>query len=125
MSEEKVCDRYCAKCIYSTGCTDWGYVCNYYLETGKRRPCPPGTGCTVKSTGKKIRYLEQMRDIEWSKRMLEARKAKAVPHKKICKECGLEFEAVYKNRSFCSKRCKDRFHNRAKRKRNKIPQGDK
>lgn len=119
------CDRYCAKCIYSTGGADWGHICNYYLETGKRRPCPPGTGCTVKSTGKKIRYLEQIRDIEWSKRMLEAKKAKAVPNKKICKECGLEFETVYKKQSFCCTRCKDRFHNRAKRKRNKIPHGDK
>lgn len=123
MSEEKVCDRYCAKCIYSTGCDSWTYICNYYLETGNRRPCPPGTGCTVKSTGKKIRYLEQMRDIEWSKRMLAARKAKqakAVPHKKICKECGLEFEAVYKKQIFCCQKCKNRFHNRANRKRNKI-----
>ena len=36
------------------GC-EWFYAvyavnrcCNYLLDTGRRRPCPPGKGCTVK-----------------------------------------------------------------------------
>ncbi len=28
-------------------------LCEYILQTGRRRPCPPGRGCTVKETGKK------------------------------------------------------------------------
>ena len=119
MGEVKVCDKYCQKCIYLTHISDGCDACLYYLQTGNRRPCSAGTGCTVKSTGKRKRYLEQKRDIDWAKRMQEAKKAKAVPHNKICKECGSEFETVYKVQCFCSIRCKDRFYNRAKRKKAK------
>ena len=49
MGKGKVCDSYCRKCIYFMG---WGgeyKFCNYYLITDKRRPCDPGTGCTVRA----------------------------------------------------------------------------
>lgn len=35
-----------------------GYYCQYILMTKKRRPCPPGEGCTVKET-------EQKGRVEW------------------------------------------------------------
>ena len=49
MKTYKVYDRACAGCIHfgwansSLGC------CNYIFNTGHRRPCPPGKGCTVKT----------------------------------------------------------------------------
>lgn len=48
MEKQKVCDKYCCKCRFYIGwCCDTK-LCNYYLMTGKRRPCDPGTGCTVR-----------------------------------------------------------------------------
>lgn len=44
----------CRKCFYS-GPTNFIidgkmlYSCDYFLITGKRRPCPAGPGCTVYS----------------------------------------------------------------------------
>ena len=44
--------RGCQGCIYYGG--DYYRCCNYILVMGKRRPCPPGKGCTVrKERGKK------------------------------------------------------------------------
>ena len=37
----------CATCSYHGKCGGM-ICCNYLLMTGKRRPCPPGAGCTVK-----------------------------------------------------------------------------
>lgn len=56
MEKEKVCDRYCQKCIYFVG---WSHdcFCNYYLMTDKRRPCDPGKGCTVRLLRKKPRKI--------------------------------------------------------------------
>ena len=40
---------YCDNCVYSGAITGLSVrCCNYFLATGKRRPCPPGEGCTVK-----------------------------------------------------------------------------
>ena len=52
-----VCDAYCRGCIY---CFDYGsggfVMCEYAIQTGERRPCKAGEGCTVrvkrKYTGK-------------------------------------------------------------------------
>jgi hypothetical protein len=52
--EEKVCDAYCHNCIYFGGHGDPNWCCcNYFLLTDKRRPCPPGKGCTVKQKAKR------------------------------------------------------------------------
>lgn len=41
--------NYCDNCIYSCGFTGLNIKsCDYFLVTNKRRPCPPGKGCTVK-----------------------------------------------------------------------------
>ena len=41
---------YCEGCIFYDGVYDSNKCCNYFLDTGMRRPCPPGKGCTVKKT---------------------------------------------------------------------------
>ena len=43
----KCCDTYCHDCDHYSKAA--GYeMCNYMLNTGKRRPCLGGTGCTVR-----------------------------------------------------------------------------
>lgn len=38
----------CAGCLHFYGAYAANRCCNYILDTGKRRPCPAGDGCTVK-----------------------------------------------------------------------------
>lgn len=110
-----VCDRFCKGCIYCNG-TSGDYngssCCTYYLVTDKRRPCPAGTGCTVKNTGKKKGAWRYKNYADWAEKMKKAREAKKVVRKVICKECGTEFETVSKLAIYCSKRCKDRVSQR-------------
>lgn len=40
----------CKGCIHHS-CN----MCNYLFNVGRRRPCPPGRGCTVKTTKKRRR----------------------------------------------------------------------
>lgn len=54
----KVCDRHCWKCIYCMTLSGAYKTCDYYLITGKRRPCDPGKGCTVR----------ELRNPKWSTR---------------------------------------------------------
>lgn len=37
----------CIGCIYSCQVHETLTVCDYYMITKKRRPCPPGKACTV------------------------------------------------------------------------------
>ncbi|MBP3305272.1 MAG: hypothetical protein J6L24_04810 [Oscillospiraceae bacterium] len=46
--KSKICDKNCYDCRYFWGNTDFDACCNYIFAAGKRRPCDPGTGCTVK-----------------------------------------------------------------------------
>lgn len=48
------CDNFCNGCIYKMflGGGKFTPYCNYIVETGHPRPCPAGTGCTVKVTRK-------------------------------------------------------------------------
>ena len=63
-----VCDGYCHSCIYYIGANNASYFCNYYLLTDKRRPCDPGTGCTVRVLRKRQRKSQKERDRErWQK----------------------------------------------------------
>ena len=47
-------DSYCENCAYQGKVGDM-LCCNYIFETEHRRPCPAGTGCTVKLEKKKSR----------------------------------------------------------------------
>lgn len=45
----------CKGCVHLHYITDTMPYCSYIFDTGKKRPCPPGEGCTVKLTLKKKR----------------------------------------------------------------------
>ena len=48
-------DSYCSGCIYLcyVGSDYKSNACDYIGQTGHRRPCPAGKGCTVRKAGKK------------------------------------------------------------------------
>ena len=50
-AEQAVFDKACKGCVYRTA----DRCCDYIGIVGKRRPCPPGPGCTVKKTGERRR----------------------------------------------------------------------
>jgi hypothetical protein len=59
--------KYCDNCVYSGTLTaSTTKVCNYLLVTNKRRPCPPGEGCTVKVVRKRSRRKKGAEDGEVS-----------------------------------------------------------
>ena len=57
---EKKVDRYCVGCQYLKKITDDIYFCSYMLDTDKRRPCPPGRGCTVRTLKKRGKKHENL-----------------------------------------------------------------
>ena len=103
-----ICDSFCKGCWYNKLASGDQTLCTYFLETGIRRPCPAGTGCTVKQTGRRLGKWQLERDETWAKRMNEAKKAKAVLRKDTCKMCGAEFETTNPRQIFCSRRCGNR-----------------
>ena len=55
MKQQKVYDRACSGCAYLGWIAGYIGYCSYMFKTDKRRPCPPGKGCTVKQKkGKKV-----------------------------------------------------------------------
>lgn len=42
----------CEGCDYYGGYNRFSACCNYFLITGKRRPCPTGKECIVRSESK-------------------------------------------------------------------------
>lgn len=57
------CDASCADCIYSFFVSE-RFLCEYYLATDKRRPCPAGEGCTVRKKRKKPRKKREKRETD-------------------------------------------------------------
>lgn len=54
---------YCDDCVYSAALSAvTTRVCNYFLATDKRRPCPAGEGCTVKVVRKRRRRKKGAED---------------------------------------------------------------
>ncbi len=56
--QKGIVDKYCLGCRYLIDLT-WGEspdtpdrycCCDYICQTGKRRPCPAGSGCTVRTS---------------------------------------------------------------------------
>lgn len=41
-------EKYCKDCYYWTGINSSCFCCNYIFYENRKRPCPPGEGCTVK-----------------------------------------------------------------------------
>ena len=108
-----VCDNYCKGCIYMGLLQSYAKCCNYYEKTGKRRPCPAGTGCTVKVDGKKRRAWDCPEDAkerhrrqarERARRIREAEKKNRL-HTVTCRVCGKVFETADSRRKLCSHEC--------------------
>ena len=55
----KANNNYCEGCIFFRGDFEINRCCNYYIDTDKRRPCPPGEGCTVKIERKRYREKKE------------------------------------------------------------------
>lgn len=97
-----VCDKFCNGCVflgYGNGETK---LCEYLLRTDQRRPCPAGTGCTVKQTGKKKTTWRHEADRTW-----KIKKKKEVYHR-VCPCCGTEFDTTDSRKIFCTKSCNTR-----------------
>ena len=56
--EKRTYDRACAGCVYLGWASYLGY-CKYIFVEDKRRPCPPGKGCTVKKKIKKEKKVAE------------------------------------------------------------------
>ena len=122
-----VCDRFCKGCVYN------GYfnsrelsICEYYFVTNERRPCPAGTGCTVKKTGKKISRWEYEKENTWEKRKQKIQsqpKEKVVYHRVCACGCGKEFDTTNKRQIYFSKKCKMRVAQKAWIQRRKANKG--
>ena len=139
-----VCDSYCKGCIYKgiiNGVTPW---CKYVFMEDKLRPCPAGTGCTVKMTARDLKLLkakekkplteeQRRKQAEYTKAYRErkrAEKAKEWHEKKkereiekrtrICKHCGKAFVLCGEHRRFCCDECARQFHLLSERERSKI-----
>ena len=125
--KEAICDSYCKGCVFN------GYfngksltVCEYFLRTGQLRPCPAGTGCTVKQTGNKKQLWRHQGDATWknagkklsegkparrSKRAKKQKPPRTVYHRS-CPNCGTEFDTTNKHKIYCCRRCTDQVRNR-------------
>ena len=111
-----LCDSYCKGCIYNGyGVSDTVTLCTYFLATDTRRPCPAGTGCTVKQTGRKKGKWEQEKDESWKQR--EKTISKEVLHRVCACGCGEEFDTQNIRRIFFSKKCACRISQRSFHKR--------
>lgn len=104
---------------YGNGCVYRGIVqgslpcCNYIFMEDKRRPCPPGEGCTVKTTNReaqrkgaeerKQRKLEQMKQARAKKRLARV-------HTVVCPICGKAFETDRMQARYCCKECAEIAH---------------
>jgi hypothetical protein len=98
-----LCDSFCKGCIYNGyGVSDTVTICTYFLTTDNRRPCPAGSGCTVKQTGRKKGKWEQEKDESWKQR--EKTISKEVLHR-VCPCCGTEFDTNNKRKIYCSRKC--------------------
>lgn len=62
--------KICGKCLY----------CSYMMDTGDRRPCPPGHGCKVKQTPPGWKYPRGY--VAWCKKMDDEYGAKNAKRKK-------------------------------------------
>lgn len=120
---EGVCDSFCNGCVFKGYANANLYLCEYFLQTGVQRPCPAGTGCTVKATGKrKIRWKHEhdrtwknRKKIEKAKEKPKAEKPPKPVYHKVCRleTCGMEFDTTNIRQLYCCKLCASRAKNRA------------
>ena len=121
-----VCDSYCKNCIY-VGKASWHTLCcRYVFVEDKLRPCPAGTGCTVKMTdqevkrraaaAKKANDIERKAIIAQKKRENYAKKR--AERRKFCRYCGKEFMPTKERHFFCCSECATKYTDENNRRRN-------
>ena len=119
-----VCDNYCKGCIYS-GKSQGLPCCRYVFVEDKLRPCPAGTGCTVKLTNKDVKRRNdeerKAKEIQRMKLQAELREQKHREHlakklaeqeekRKPCKNCGKIFLPNKDHRDHCCDECAYQYH---------------
>lgn len=60
---KKAPNSHCEGCVYFRGLFEINRCCNYYFDTGERRPCPPWDSCTVKKERKRREKKKRSADI--------------------------------------------------------------
>ena len=120
-----VCDSYCKGCIYVGKIGSGALCCRYIFVSDKLRPCPPGTGCTVKLTNKDVkrRNEEERKAIAVERMKLQAalreqkhreylakKQAAQEEKRKPCKHCGTVFVPSKEHRDFCCSECAYQYH---------------
>lgn len=111
-----ICDSYCKGCVFSAYVNGGVLrVCMYMLKTGKRRPCPAGSGCTVKETGRNRSAWRHENEAAWEKvqkererergKLRREKKRKAKMRTVICPICGKAFQTSDSRKMYCSKEC--------------------
>ena len=100
-TENSVCDEYCLNCKYFYGSSEYELCCTYYLETDKRRPCPAGTGCTVKKKSKQKRMCQKFQH----ERMNVKEQTKQGRVFRNCLLCGKEFLVTRHDKKYCDAVC--------------------
>lgn len=81
-------------------------LCEYMLKTDQRRPCPAGTGCTVKQVGDRKLPWRAEADETWKAKQQRPKKPKQkeVYHKQ-CPVCGKIFETTKSHKLYCCQDC--------------------
>ena len=82
--------------------------CNYIFVEDKRRPCPPGAGCTVKTTKRKQKPKSnpKLTKTEYNRSRWQKIKAQRI---NACKQCGTQFHPEHGSQAFCSDECRATF----------------
>ena len=115
---------YCKDCTYGSIAGEH-IICNYFLSTGIRRPCPAGDGCTVKKKGRKVNNWGYEDGIKWKQaddyrkqlreeRLEQIRRERQIKNLRIatCPECGNAFQTDSPKRIYCCDKCKNRAKSR-------------
>ena len=119
-----ICDSYCRGCIYS-GKSQGLPCCQYVFMEDKLRPCPAGTGCTVRITNQEVRRRneEERKAIAVERMKLQAalreqkhreylakKQAEQEEKRKPCKNCGKIFLPNKEHRDHCCNECAYQYH---------------
>lgn len=99
-----VCDRFCNGCVFKQHINGGKLMlCEYYFRTGRRRPCPAGSGCTVKETGKRKFGWALENDATW-----ENKQKWKVKYHRECLYCGKGFDTSDGRKAYCCFECRNK-----------------
>lgn len=92
-----------SKCPHPCVYLDSLGICNYYLITDRRRPCPPGANCTVHESGKREDASEESvvsagrkhnRKISWDVERAKQMREEGATYQEIAKAVGVHWKTV-------------------------------